>query len=158
MTKCVATLDWSNKHIVICDLDGTLSNAEHRKYLIDGSQKKNWAEFYERCDEDDPHLDIGRLIRKLADSGLTIVYVTGRVESVREKTEAWLEKHDMPSGAIFMRPDGDYRQDCILKAEIAEQQGLTPERVFLALDDRDQVVKMWRELGIRCLQVAEGNF
>ena len=27
------------------------------------------------------------------------------------------------------------------------------------LDDRDQVVKMWRnELGLTCLQVAEGNF
>lgn len=25
-------------------------------------------------------------------------------------------------------------------------------------DDRNQVVKMWREAGFRCLQVADGNF
>ena len=146
------------QHIIICDLDGTLSNAERRKYLIDGSQKKDWATFYERCDEDDPHHDIADLLRRLVDSGLTVVYVTGRVESVREKTLAWLKRHDMPEGWIYMRPDGDFRQDCVLKSEIADQNGLTPERVFLALDDRDQVVKMWRERGIRCLQVAEGNF
>ena len=26
------------------------------------------------------------------------------------------------------------------------------------LDDRNQVVKMWRENGLTCLQVAEGDF
>lgn len=146
------------KHIVICDLDGTLSNPEHRKYLIDGSQKKDWDAFYQRCDEDEPHHDVAELLRRLADSGLTIVYVTGRVEAVRGKTEAWLVRHDMPLGFVLMRPDGDYRQDSILKAEIADKNGLHTDRVLLALDDRDQVVKMWRERGIRCLQVAEGNF
>ena len=26
------------------------------------------------------------------------------------------------------------------------------------LDDRNQVVEMWRSIGLTCLQVAEGNF
>jgi len=30
--------------------------------------------------------------------------------------------------------------------------------VLCALDDRQQVVDMWRERGIRCLQVAKGDF
>jgi hypothetical protein len=41
---------------------------------------------------------------------------------------------------------------------MADKLGFTPENTFLVLDDRDQVVKMWRERGFRCLQVANGNF
>jgi hypothetical protein len=32
------------------------------------------------------------------------------------------------------------------------------EDVFLVVDDRQQVVDMWRKEGLTCLQVAEGNF
>ena len=30
--------------------------------------------------------------------------------------------------------------------------------VKFVLDDRNRVVDMWRSLGLKCLQVAEGNF
>ena len=30
--------------------------------------------------------------------------------------------------------------------------------VYLVVDDRDKVVKMWRSLGLNTWQVAEGNF
>ena len=30
--------------------------------------------------------------------------------------------------------------------------------VFLVVDDRDKVVKMWRDLGLNTFQVAPGNF
>jgi hypothetical protein len=30
--------------------------------------------------------------------------------------------------------------------------------VVLCLDDRNSVVKLWRDLGLTCLQVAEGDF
>jgi hypothetical protein len=31
-------------------------------------------------------------------------------------------------------------------------------KVLLVLDDRDQVVRMWRELGLTCFQVDYGDF
>ena len=31
-------------------------------------------------------------------------------------------------------------------------------KIFCVLDDRDRVVKMWRDLGLTCFQVAQGNF
>jgi acid phosphatase class B len=142
----------------IIDIDGTCSNANHRKYLIDGSQKKNWDLFYDLCHEDAPHNDIKKLVTMLHQSGLYIVYLTGRVERVRDKTTTWLFGHCFPEGSLQMRPDGDKRQDCIVKAEMADRCGLTPENTFIVLDDRDQVVKMWRARGFRCLQVADGNF
>jgi hypothetical protein len=145
------------KSYVIIDLDGTCSNADKRKYLVDGSQKKDWGAFYDLCDQDVPHNDIRRLVHLLAARNY-VVYLTGRVERVRDKTVTWLFQHEFPEGSLQMRPDGDTRQDCIVKAEMADKLGLTPNNTFLVLDDRDQVVKMWRERGFRCLQVAEGNF
>lgn len=148
----------TEKRYVIIDLDGTCSNAEPRKYLIDGSQKKDWAKFYDLCGEDRPHRDMLELVKLLHGTGLYIAYLTGRVERVRAQTVSWLFHYGFPEGSLQMRPDGDTRQDCIVKAEMADRLGLTPENTFLVLDDRDQVVKMWRERGFRCLQVAEGNF
>jgi FMN phosphatase YigB (HAD superfamily) len=145
------------KRIIVCDLDGTLCDAAHRRHLVDGSQPRDWDQFYDRCDMDPPHYDVLELINTLHQK-YNLVYVTGRVERVRKKTEAWLRRHYAPYGPVFMRPDGDHRQDYVLKEEIAACEGLTKNSVLVALDDRDQVVEMWRRLGIRCLQVAKGNF
>ena len=146
------------KRYAIIDLDGTCSNAERRKHLIDGTQKRDWAQFYDLCDEDEPHKDIQHLVKMLHEDGYYIAYLTGRVERVRAKTVSWLFKHEFPEGSLQMRHDGDTRPDNIVKAEMADKCGLTPENTFLVLDDRDQVVRMWRSRGFRCLQVAEGNF
>ena len=59
---------------------------------------------------------------------------------------------------LFMRADGDYRADSIVKEEIYHDKIEPVYNVLLVLDDRDSVVKMWRSLGLTCLQVAEGNF
>jgi hypothetical protein len=32
------------------------------------------------------------------------------------------------------------------------------DEVFLVVDDRDKVVKMWRDLGLNTFQVAPGDF
>jgi len=145
------------RRIIVCDLDGTLCDVAHRRHLVDGSQVKDWDLFYDSCDRDVPHWDILDLLHVLHQK-FNVVYVTGRVERVRQKTEAWLRRHYAPYGPVFMRPDGDHRQDYVLKQEIASREGLTRHTVFLALDDRFQVVEMWRGLGIRCLQVAKGDF
>lgn len=57
-----------------------------------------------------------------------------------------------------MRPAGDKRRDDIIKAEIFDQHIRGHHNILLVLDDRDSVVKMWRSMGLTCLQVAEGNF
>jgi hypothetical protein len=147
------------KRYVIVDLDGTCSNAVNRQHLVDGSQKRDWDKFYDQCGEDEAHEDVINLVRVLKDAGYVIVLMTGRVQRVRGRTLMWLTAKNFPAfEALWMRPDGDTRQDCILKAELAAKAGLTPENTFLILDDRDQVVRMWRRLGFRCLQVANGNF
>jgi len=57
-----------------------------------------------------------------------------------------------------MRKTGDSRKDSIVKREIFEEHIKGKYRIQFVLDDRNQVVEMWRQLGLTCLQVAEGDF
>jgi hypothetical protein len=60
--------------------------------------------------------------------------------------------------AFYMRSDKDYRADYIVKREMLDKiraDGYDPVLVF---DDRTSVVNMWREAGLRAVQVAPGDF
>jgi hypothetical protein len=57
-----------------------------------------------------------------------------------------------------MREAGDHRPDWIVKKEIYNNLISKEFDVKLVFDDRQQVVDMWRSIGLTCFQVAEGNF
>jgi hypothetical protein len=57
-----------------------------------------------------------------------------------------------------MRKTDDNRKDCIVKKEIYETFIKDKYNVLFVMDDRNQVVNMWREQGLTCFQVADGNF
>ena len=150
-------LNYSTKPpAIICDLDGTLCNANSRKYLIEGKHK-NWDKFYEMCDQDTCHTHIAVIINRLAPI-YKIILATGRVEKVRAKTIKWLDNFYIFYDALLMRPNGDFRPDEILKEEMLDRDILPYFSPQFALDDRNKVVAMWRRHDIPCLQVAEGDF
>jgi hypothetical protein len=59
------------------------------------------------------------------------------------------------SDDLIMRPSGNYTPDHLLKIEMAKP---FLNQITLVFEDRNKVVKMWRDLGICCCQVAEGDF
>ena len=59
---------------------------------------------------------------------------------------------------LFMRASGDTRKDEIVKLELFDAHVRGKYDVRLVLDDRDRVVRMWRSIGLTCLQVADGEF
>lgn len=87
-----------------------------------------------------------------------IIALSGRHEIAREITSQWLTKHDIPFDELLMRANGDYRSDDVVKEEIFRRHIEPRYRVVAVIDDRDQVVKMWRRIGLICFQVAEGLF
>ncbi len=87
-----------------------------------------------------------------------IIVVSGRDGSCREDTEQWLKHNGVPYGQLFMREAGDDRNDAIVKREIFDREIRDKYFIDFVLDDRDRVVEMWRSLGLKCLQVAEGDF
>lgn len=149
------------KNIIVVDIDGTIAKVGDRlKYLQ--QEKKDWDSFYEHCDEDEPIEDIIEIVKFFLDVPLNkIVFCTGRRSSVREKTVAWLEKQGFILGydcELLMRQDGDYRHDTEVKPELLRKSNVYPDNVICIFEDRDSMVAKWRELGYRCLQVADGKF
>lgn len=131
---------------IICDIDGTLAHHGDRSPY-------DWA----RVGEDTIDGTI-RMILDHYDSGYPILLVSGRDEVCRKETEEWLLKHSVPYEELFMRPQGNNEDDRLIKQRIYETDIKDKYNVLFVLDDRDKVVKMWRDLGLKCLQVDYGNF
>lgn len=131
---------------IICDIDGTLAHMKDRSPY-------DWNKVGE--DKVDP------IIKNLLDAVkgyYIIILISGRDEACREETKKWLEKHDIPHARLVMRPEGDIKKDSIVKRELFEKCIRPYYDIEFVLDDRNQVVDMWRSLGIKCLQVQEGDF
>jgi FMN phosphatase YigB (HAD superfamily) len=148
-----------NKHrYVIFDIDGTLANISHRQHWV-MNRPRNWVAFKKGIPNDTPHLDIIWLLQVLS-VNTRIMIVSGREgsEEGRMHTENWLRDHGITYEELHMRPDRDYRDDSIIKREILAVLRTRHGEPIMVFDDRDRVVKMWREEGVRCLQVAPGDF
>ena len=149
------------KPLFIFDLDGTLANIEHRLHHITGD-KNDWGAFFDACKDDQPFPGTIKMLRLLRNSGAEIQIWTGRNESARPATERWLAHyvwhHDSPL-RLLMRGERDRRPDYALKQEWLDR--MTDDdvlRIVAVFEDRTQVVKMYRAAGVRCLQVADGDF
>jgi hypothetical protein len=144
---------------IICDIDGTIADLTHRLHHINTpGQRKNWDAFFEACPQDKPHKDIiNLLLGYLSKPWLDLVFVSGRSAIVRNQTTNWLREQGFTKFDLYMRQEKDHRPDHITKAEIYNKY-LKHRDIWFVLDDRDRVVQMWRDHGLRCLQVAPGNF
>jgi len=160
------------KNVIVCDLDGTLANCEHRVHHVqkaDGNglkRKPDWDAFYAGVREDEVNDAVYKVLAMFTSyEGFRydIIFCTGRPERCRADTEWWFrEVLNMSTEAkygfqMLMRADGDFRADYIVKQEILDKY-IPKDRVLFVLDDRQQVVDMWRRNGLTCFQVAEGKF
>ncbi len=132
---------------IICDLDGTLA-------LFNGRGPFEM----EKCGDDLLNGPVSETVDALNRRGWQVLLVTGRFEQFRSQTEEWLFKHKVRFHALWMRADGDFRKDAIVKRELYEREIAPHYDVLLALDDRNQSVQCWRDLGLTCFQVAPGDF
>ena len=124
----------------LCDIDGTLA-------LKGDRSPYDWA----KVGLDTPNKPVITVARALAaKSGL--LFVSGRMDQCRGETRLWLHTFvcepslctcKMP---LLMRKDGDNRPDQIVKRELYERhvRGIYEVEGVLVLDDRDQIVKLWR--------------
>jgi phosphoglycolate phosphatase-like HAD superfamily hydrolase len=145
------------KRCYIFDIDGTLANCQHRLHHIEKSPK-DWAAFFDACEEDPTIEPIADLARLLFSAGNTIVFCTGRSSEYLEKTSRWLAVNNLYGHAIYMRDAGDHRADNEVKGDLLAAMRADGYDPVMAFEDRSSVVTMWRERGIPCAQVAPGNF
>jgi len=142
-----------DRKAIIVDIDGTV--ATH--YDADGNQTREHHD-YSQVGTDLPIQPIIDLVKMYEDKGYHIIFVSGRMDHCRQDTIQWLIDHDVPFDELFMRRFKDFRADDIVKEEIYRAYIEEQYNVEIVLDDRNRVVDMWRRIGLRVLQVAEGDF
>ena len=162
---CIRKTEIEDIPTVIFDIDGTLADITHRVHL---AQAKKFNEFFDAMVDDVPNKPIVALLNGILNTGsldtyLQVIYCTGRPEKYRSVTQSFINdiqgySRDCP---LLMRPN---KQRSVPDYEI--KQGMldgilnhvSKENILYAVDDRQQVVDMWRSNGITCLQCAVGNF
>lgn len=149
----------------IFDIDGTIADCSHRLPLIYENVEKrikkpnpDWDAFHKASNGDLPISNVMRVLASL-DNAYNILFVTGRPEFTRDRTQKWLDTFLwLDSYWLYMRPDNNRRPDYQVKREIYETQIKDKYDVIGVFEDRDQCVQMWRELGLQCYQVNNGHY
>jgi predicted kinase len=133
---------------ILCDLDGTLA-------LMNGRNPFDAS----KCDEDLLNEPVANVLKNYNQLGYKILLVSGREEQYKEPTLRFLEKHGIAFDDLMMRKTKDSRKDSIIKTEIYNEFIKEQYFVEFVLDDRNQVVDMWRnDLKLPCFQVYYGDF
>jgi hypothetical protein len=160
------------KKIIIIDLDGTLADSSLRKHHVEGVNK-DWASFYFNIPYDNVNLWCKELVLGMISRSVESLFVSGRPETmesngvvhpIKEWTLDWLQtQFQLTSKSffeekLFMRASGDKREDFIIKKELYEDHIKGKYEVLFVVDDRRQVVNMWRSEGLVVLHCADGNF
>lgn len=142
-------------HAIICDIDGTIADANGR----------NHYDYTKVINDRGIPLIIGLVENYLslnANGADSVLFISGRDDICEKDTRAWIFDHMQIKNdefMLFMRKSGDRRKDSIVKREIFENYIRGNFYIDYCLDDRNQVVEMWRrELGLTVLQCAEGDF
>ena len=136
---------------IICDLDGTLAINDHGRSFFDATD----------CDKDSINIPVCTVVRWASATGCQIIFLSGREDKYREPTIKFLDKcgFDKNIYQLVMRKTDDNRKDSVIKWELYESyiEPMNYDILFI-LDDRNQVVKMWRDKGFTVFQVAKGDF
>ena len=152
---------------IIFDIDGTLSNVEHRRHHVSGG-KKEWDQFFDKMVDDPPLRDVCLLAELLGghplvnQGAIKLFLFSGRPETHRRQTEEWLNTHVrsyfQKAEALLMRGEVDYRPDTVVKLEMLKGIQGQGYEVRFVVDDRPSVCDMWRKAGLTVLQHDSGEW
>lgn len=146
---------------VIFDLDGTLALIDKRRELSSlPNGKINWKVFFspQNIKLDEPNIPVIKSFQAMKSAGFHMVIFSGRDSISVDETIGWLRENGVEFDLLKMRPRKSFTPDDVLKKGWLDELITEGHEILCVFDDRDKVVKMWRENGISCFQVAEGSF
>ena len=150
----VIEYDDSKEECIIVDVDGTLAHIADGRNPYDASRAMN--------DSLDDAVSV--VTAMMYNHGYKVIILTGRNAEHRDVTVEWLEANGVPYDEIYTRlnsdvdENGKQLEDSIVKERLYRTHVEPRFNVKFVLDDRNSVVQKWRSLGLKCFQVAEGNF
>lgn len=144
---------------ILVDIDGTLAHMKDHRGPFD----------WKSVGKDEPDFNVMQVVRWIRDGmraeyrgfhgeQARVILMSGRDAVCRQETTDWMTSWDFNYDDLFMRPEGDMRPDNIVKAELFDTYVRDNYDVVAVFDDRNQVVDMWRRMGLTVAQVAEGDF
>jgi predicted kinase len=141
---------------IIVDVDGTLAIRGDRSpydYWMAGIDKLN-----------KPIADLLFLLEHHSHRVINII-MTGRENvcdedgyTVSDLTQKWLKDNNINFDEFYIRKNNDHRPDFEVKKEMYENFIKDNYNVLYVIDDRKQVVDMWRKQGLTVLDVAGHDF
>ena len=150
----VIEYDDTKEECIIVDIDGTLAHISDGRNPYDASRAMN-----DTVDD-----AVSSIVAMSYQNDYKVIILTGRNEEHRDVTIQWLEENGIPYDELYTRMNydldekGNQLQDSIVKERLFRTHVQPRFNVKFVLDDRNQVVNMWREIGLKCLQVQPGDF
>ena len=135
---------------VIWDLDGTLSDDRARAHFVEVEEgrARDWHSYFDAIDTDPPIAASMEVLRALHAAGLRVVFLTGRPEYTRPKTERWLQANGLTDyDTLVMRPEGERRPAGLFKTDAVAALRAEYE-IVCAFEDRIDVAGHLREAGV----------
>lgn len=136
---------------IIFDIDGTLCDVSSIRMCVEGPNA-DFDEFHRRSVDCLPIQWVKEAAIEAARGGFQVIQVTARQEKYRALTGFWLAMHKIPSEALYMRTNGDFRPDYEVKCDILSQIK-DKYNIVKAYDDNPTIVEMWSENNIPCVVV-----
>jgi hypothetical protein len=144
----------SKRLAIICDLDGTLANIDHRRKYVEKKQGRDWKKFFLEMSFDTANQWCKMLLEQMS-LRFDVIICTGRPEQFRRETEDWLNVNQIPYKKLLMRPNEDNRPDDELKSDLYEKYLEPLYQIIFVVEDRQSAVDMWRKKGLTCLQCSK---
>lgn len=121
--------------------------AEHR-------ERKDWNTYFSLCELDKPLKHIIKLTHMYKEMGYEVWVMSGRVDSILDKTIKSLKEHNVYFDHIKLRGADNRMPDFIIKPAWAKKYiGL--ERIDFVYDDLDKVIEGFRKYGLNTIDVKE---
>lgn len=138
----------TNQKYVICDLDGTFCDHNHRVYL---AWLGRWDHYNAGCAVDKPNLAVVDFLWGL--NGYKIIFLTGRSIKYEQQTIEWLDVYSPTAYDLIMRKEGDFKPAAQFKREELLHWCCSGNAVLsqieYAIDDNEECVAMFKALGIK---------
>ena len=130
---------------MVLDVDGVIADVRHRLGFVE-RRPKDWDAFFAKMDDDDLLPEGLDVALAAVEAGHAVLYLTGRNESYRDVTQAWLRRHGLPEGPLVMRGEADRRPARLFKPDALRRIARAAE-VVQVVDDDDAVVQVLRQAG-----------
>lgn len=133
-----------SRHIALVDMEGTLSNSNHRKEYQ--YHPENHHEWHEGFVKDKPNHEVVQIVASMP---WDYMILSCKPEQYREAYHAWIEEYNIPDPLhIYMRPLGNHDTSPGLKQKWVQDLIDRGYKPVLAIDDRADVCGMYRNLRI----------